>query len=192
MTPRRRRERSTVPSDLDPVPHPTRRRHRNRLARSDPIHPKSSWQVGRTVRLTSALGHSHRYCHVRSLVRYPQHRTLPRPAETHLLAAFLRPFCKQRAQPPQLLRPGFGLQQTCERSAAGVLVWFFCSIAVWRRTSQEKSWIPAPRMLKHRVSETIDRGWAVTPDTPSHARPCWTAQKRRVLAFPVLYRSGAL
>jgi hypothetical protein len=27
----------------------------------------------------SASGHSRRYCHVRSLVRYPWHRTLPRP-----------------------------------------------------------------------------------------------------------------
>jgi hypothetical protein len=34
--------------------------------------------------------------------RYPQHRTLPRSTETCLVAAFLRPFCKQRAQPPQL------------------------------------------------------------------------------------------
>jgi hypothetical protein len=30
----------------------------------------------------SAQGHSRRYCHVRSLVRYPQHRTLPRRTET--------------------------------------------------------------------------------------------------------------
>jgi hypothetical protein len=28
------------------------------------------------------------------------HRTLPRPTETCLVAAFLRPFCKQWAQPP--------------------------------------------------------------------------------------------
>jgi hypothetical protein len=41
------------------------------------------------------------------LVRYPQHRTLPRPTETCLIAAFLRPFCKQRAQAPQLPRPSF-------------------------------------------------------------------------------------
>jgi hypothetical protein len=54
------------------------------------------------------LGHSRRYCHVRSLVRYPQHRTLPRPTETRLLAAFLHPFCKQRAPPLQLRRPDFG------------------------------------------------------------------------------------
>jgi hypothetical protein len=53
------------------------------------------------------LGHSRRYCHVRSLVRYPQHRTLLRPTETRLLVAFLRPICKQRGQPPPLLRPGF-------------------------------------------------------------------------------------
>ena len=39
---------------------------------------------------------------------YPQHRTLPRPTETRLLVAFLRSICKQRAQPPQLLRPGLG------------------------------------------------------------------------------------
>src|SRR5262249_41416038 len=41
----------------------------------------------------SEMGHSRRYCHVRALVRYPQQRTLPRPVETCLLAAFLRPFC---------------------------------------------------------------------------------------------------
>jgi len=50
----------------------------------------------------SELGHSRRYCHVRSLVRYPQHRTLPRPAETRLLVAFLRAICKQQARPRQL------------------------------------------------------------------------------------------
>src|SRR5438445_13555502 len=43
----------------------------------------------------------------RSLVRYPQHRTSPRPTETRLLVAFLRPICKEPAQPPQLLRLGF-------------------------------------------------------------------------------------
>jgi hypothetical protein len=32
----------------------------------------------------------------------------------------------------------YRLQQTCERSAAGVLGLVFCSIAVWRRTSQER------------------------------------------------------
>jgi hypothetical protein len=44
---------------------------------------------------------------VNCLVRYSRHRTLPRPTETRLLAAFLRPIGKQRAQPPQLLRPDF-------------------------------------------------------------------------------------
>src|SRR3954471_11378824 len=42
------------------MPHPTRRRHRSRLARPGPIYPKSSWQVGRTVRLTDALGQKRR------------------------------------------------------------------------------------------------------------------------------------
>src|SRR5258705_7672388 len=37
---------------------------------------------------TASAGHSRRYCHVLS-VRNPQHRTLPRPTETRLLAAFL-------------------------------------------------------------------------------------------------------
>ena len=60
----------------------------------------------------SGKGHSRRYCHVRSLVRYPQHRTLRRPTETRLLAALLRSFCKQRVQPPQLLRPGFARSGT--------------------------------------------------------------------------------
>jgi hypothetical protein len=32
--------------------------------------------------MRAALGHSRRNCHVRSLVRYPQHRTLPRRTET--------------------------------------------------------------------------------------------------------------
>ena len=40
-------------------------------------------------------GHSRRYCHVRSLARYTQHPTLPRPTETRLLVVFLRPMCKQ-------------------------------------------------------------------------------------------------
>jgi hypothetical protein len=55
----------------------------------------------------SEMGHSRRYCHVRSLVRYPQHRTLRRSTEARPLVAFLRPICKQRAQPSQLLRPDF-------------------------------------------------------------------------------------
>jgi hypothetical protein len=87
-------------------------------------------------------GHSRRYCHVRSLVRYPQRRTLPRPIETRLLVAFLRPICKQRAQPPRLLRlasldlatrdartvtkdSAYRLQRTCGNLLPGCLVWFF-------------------------------------------------------------------
>jgi hypothetical protein len=58
----------------------------------------------RLSRPMSGLGHSRRYWHVRSLVRYPQHRTLPRPTETRPLVAFLRPICKQRARPRQFLR----------------------------------------------------------------------------------------
>jgi hypothetical protein len=38
------------------------------------------------------------YCDVRSVVRYPQHRTLLRPTKTRVLVAFLRPIRKQRAQ----------------------------------------------------------------------------------------------
>ena len=38
---------------------------------------KSDW-------LVSELGHSRRYCHVRSVVPYPQHRTLPHSTETRL------------------------------------------------------------------------------------------------------------
>jgi hypothetical protein len=60
----------------------------------------------RQLNPTSAPGHSRRYCHARSLVRNPQHRTLPRPTQSRLLVAFLRPICKQRARPPQLLRLG--------------------------------------------------------------------------------------
>src|SRR5882757_1516117 len=33
---------------------------------------------------TAAPAHLRRYCHIRALVRYPQHRTLPRPTETRL------------------------------------------------------------------------------------------------------------
>jgi hypothetical protein len=101
------------------------------------------------------VGHSRRYCHVRSLVRYPQHRTLPRPTETHLLVAFLRPICKQQVRPPQLLplasldlatRHGravtkgsaYRLQRTCAESAAAVVDLFFCPIAVWRRIAQRR------------------------------------------------------
>ncbi len=56
----------------------------------------------------SALGHSRRYGYVRSLVCYRRYRTLPRPTETRVFAAFLRPIRKQRAQPPQLRCPGVG------------------------------------------------------------------------------------
>ena len=59
-----------------------------RLALADKLF---SQRFGRRARVgSSAVGHSRRYCHVRSLVRYPQHRTLPHPTETRLLAAFLR------------------------------------------------------------------------------------------------------
>src|SRR5215471_19088964 len=37
-----------------------------------------------------------------------RHRTLPHPTATRPLAVFLRSISKQRAQPTQLLRPGFG------------------------------------------------------------------------------------
>jgi hypothetical protein len=37
----------------------------------------------------------------RSLARYTQHPTLPRPTETRLSVAFLLPICKEPAQPPQ-------------------------------------------------------------------------------------------
>jgi hypothetical protein len=61
--------------------------------------PCGSLEPGQKRRM-SVTGHSRRYCHVRAHVRYPQHRTLRRPTETCLVAAFLRPFCKQWAQPP--------------------------------------------------------------------------------------------
>jgi hypothetical protein len=77
----------------------------------------------------------------------------PRPTETRLLVAFLRPICKQRARPPQLLHPGFARsggaecntkdsanqpQQTGVESVAGVLSLAFCPIAVWRTATQER------------------------------------------------------
>src|SRR6266436_5116700 len=90
----------------------------------------------------SGLGHSREYCDVRSVGRYPQRRTLPRPTETRLLAAFLprsannghscRSSCvlasldlATRDAPTVTNDSAYRLQQTCERSAAGVLVWFF-------------------------------------------------------------------
>jgi hypothetical protein len=74
-----------------------------------------------SLRSMTAQGHSRRYCHVRCLVRYPQNRTLLRPTEARRLAAFLRPFCKQRAQPPQLLRPGFARTATpCSENRIGL------------------------------------------------------------------------
>jgi hypothetical protein len=45
---------------------------------------------------------------VPSLVRNGQDRALPCRTESHVLVALLRPICKQRAQPPQFLRPSFG------------------------------------------------------------------------------------
>src|SRR4029450_10595238 len=43
----------------------------------------------------SVVGHSRRYCHVCTLVRYPQDRTLPRPSEGRVLVTLLPPICKQ-------------------------------------------------------------------------------------------------
>lgn len=57
--------------------------------------------------------------------RYPQHRTLPHPTESRLLAAFLRPARKQLAQRPQLLRPNFGrpsdTRRTIDRQTIGMI-----------------------------------------------------------------------
>jgi hypothetical protein len=64
----------------------------------------AAWRRIRRGGSSPLLGQSRRYCHVRALVRYPRYRTLPRPTETRLPVAFLDPICKQRAQPPLLLR----------------------------------------------------------------------------------------
>jgi len=93
---------------------------------------------------TTALGHSRRCCHVRSVVRYPQHRTLPRLTETRLLVVLLRSICKAQTLQLPLPRPrsvelatrdaravtkdsAYRMQRTCAQSAAGCLVWFFLS-----------------------------------------------------------------
>jgi hypothetical protein len=49
------------------------------------------------VKVLRATRHSRRYGYVRSLVCYRRYRTLPRPTETRVFAAFLRPMRKQRA-----------------------------------------------------------------------------------------------
>ena len=45
----------------------------------------------------SQMGHSRRYCHVRSLDRYPPQLTLPRPTDSRLLVAFRHPICQTSA-----------------------------------------------------------------------------------------------
>jgi hypothetical protein len=57
---------------------------------------------------TTAFCHSRRCCHVRSVVRYPQHRTLPRLTETRLLVVLLRSICKAQTLQLPLPRAGFG------------------------------------------------------------------------------------
>jgi hypothetical protein len=52
--------------------------------------------------------HSRRYCHARSVVCYPQHRTLPRATEARLLAVLLRSICKTQTLQLPLPRPRFG------------------------------------------------------------------------------------
>jgi DNA-binding transcriptional LysR family regulator len=115
-----RRSAALAPADSHrDVEEPHAQSHRPAFYRARP-------RVGEAIGMTSedrrsALGHSCRYCHVRSLVRYLQHRALPRPTETRLLAAFLRPFCKQPAQPPQLRRPGFARSATpCSENRVGL------------------------------------------------------------------------
>jgi hypothetical protein len=98
---------------------------------------------------TSHLGHSRRYCHVRSVVRYPQHRTLPRLIETRLLVALLRPIRKAQTLQRPLPCPRFGrlgdtthvrsptIQHVdCNEPARNLppgCCLASCPIAVWRR-----------------------------------------------------------
>jgi hypothetical protein len=103
----------------------------------------------------SAVGHSRRYCHVRSLVRYPQHRTLPRPTEP----VCLPPSCARSAN------NGHSRRSSCATTFARSL-----SASRWTR-KKFASW--------GRKANSCARS------SPSQA------QKRRVLACPVLYRSGA-
>jgi hypothetical protein len=141
---------------------------------------------------TFLMGH----CHVRCLVHYPQHRTLPRPTETCLVAAFLRPFCKQRTQPPQLPLPtsvdrarhdarsytrrvgvttATNLYEMCCRDAGPG----FCPIAVWRRTAQDRRSAdrrPSDGKIKGARCAAVGRQKSIDrSDTPREVRKSATA-----------------
>jgi hypothetical protein len=68
---------------------------------------------------------------------------LPRPAETRLLVAFLRPICKQRAQLPQLLRlASLDLRCRVPKIRSGLKrriggVWRRLRVPKWRATADE-------------------------------------------------------
>ena len=66
-----------------------------------------------------AWGDLRRHCRVRAVVRYSQHWTLPRPTESRLRVALLRPICKQRALPPQFPRSDFGRSGEHEAASKG-------------------------------------------------------------------------
>src|SRR5262249_34397374 len=69
---------------------------------------------------------SRRYDRIRSLVRYSQHRTLPRPSGARVVVALLRAICKQWTQPARLPRPGIDrlgdTRRTCDRQRVGISI----------------------------------------------------------------------
>jgi hypothetical protein len=79
----------------------------------------------------SVLAQLRRYRHVRSLFRYPQHWTLPRPTETLSLLAYLQTTGTAAAAPTSWLwsiwrhavtkDSAYRLQRTCAESTAEVL-----------------------------------------------------------------------
>ena len=84
----------------------------------------------------------------------------------------------------------YRLPQTCDRSAAGVLGLVSCSIAVWRRTSQERRGPDCRPSEGKKWTRKKFASWGRKAYCCARSSPL-QAQKRRVLACPVLYRSGA-
>ena len=108
---------------------------------------------GKTGHPLTAVGHSRRHCRVRLLVRYPRHRTLPRPRVACLSSSCVRSassgHCRRNSLDPGLGRSGehdahggrrrAGIPTAvsppanyCPGASLG-----FCGIATWRRTAQD-------------------------------------------------------
>ena len=131
------------------------------------------------------MGHSRRrYCHVRALVGYPQHRTLPRPTESGLSLSCARPAnnwhnCRSSCVRPSTdpatrdtrsythrvgITTAMNLHGMCRRDAGPG----FCRIAVWRRTAQgRRSADRRPNEGKIKGARCAAVGWLRNADGSS-------------------------